>query len=473
MSSVAEIPEEREDHFATAETLEALAREPAVAVEPAVAPATGQDRLFALDTLRGVAVLGILLMNILFFGMPMVAGFNPDAGGEEKLLNRITWLVNQVLFEGKMRAIFSICFGAGVILLTSRAEKRGGHAEIADVYYRRNLWLIAFGLVHAFFIWAGDILFSYGLVGLFLYPFRKLRPWALITIGTILLIIAFSRGAIKGVMLQVLPEKAKEAQQAKSEQKELTDEQKKILEAWSKVQGFIEPDEKHMKKDLDGHLGGYWNLFMYRAGFVVRMQSIGLYTGTFFDVGSMMLIGMALMKMGVFTAHRSNRFYIIMACIGYGIGIACTGFVAFWAVYKDFELLKWIGPYFLTYPFGRLFVALGHIALIMLICKNARLPRTTAALAAVGRMAFTNYILASLICVILFEGFAFGLFGAFERYQLYLVVFGVWAVQIALSVVWLHFFRFGPLEWAWRALTYWKMPPMLVRRGENLTPASA
>src|SRR5262245_6721369 len=174
---------------------------------------------------------------------------------------------------------------------------------------------------------------------------------------------------------------------------------------------FSHPTEKYMKKDLEAHQSGYWGLFVYRAGFVARFQSLKLYSGTFFDVASMMFFGMALMKMGVFAAGRSNRFYVIMALLGYGIGCTLTAWVAIEAYLVDFELFDFIGPYLLTSHFGRLFVALGHIALIMLICKNARLPKTTAALAAVGRMAFTNYVLASVICVIIFEGFGFGLFG--------------------------------------------------------------
>src|SRR5262249_35868540 len=146
----------------------------------AFAPVTNQERIVSIDTLRGVALLGILLINIIVFGLPGSAFSIPINAGGHTGLNLAFWYANQIFFEDKMRALFSMLFGAGVVLLTQRVEGRGLRSR--GVYYRRTLWLVVFGLLHAYFIWIGDILYSYGVAGLILFPLRKLRPAALLAI---------------------------------------------------------------------------------------------------------------------------------------------------------------------------------------------------------------------------------------------------------------------------------------------------
>lgn len=150
------------------------------------APVDAAERVEALDTVRGFALLGILLMNICSFGMPSAAESNPTVWGGATGVDLWLWWMQSVFWSGKMRALFSLCFGAGVIYLTARAESRG--ASAADVYYRRTFWLMAFGIAHACLLWYGDILYPYALMGLLLYPLRKLpAPW-LATIGVLLIL---------------------------------------------------------------------------------------------------------------------------------------------------------------------------------------------------------------------------------------------------------------------------------------------
>jgi uncharacterized protein len=155
---------------------------------PAFAPVTNQERIVSIDTLRGVALLGILLINIIVFGLPESAYSVPINAGGHTGLNLVFWYANQIFFEDKMRALFSMLFGAGVVLLTQRADERGG-LRARGIYYRRTLWLVVFGLLHDYFIWIGDILYLYGVVGLALFPLRKLRPSTLLAIGALLLMI--------------------------------------------------------------------------------------------------------------------------------------------------------------------------------------------------------------------------------------------------------------------------------------------
>ena len=167
-----------------------------------------------MDVLRGVALLGILLINITSFGLPIEGKRNLLLDSPHDI-DTIVWFVMTVLFEGKMRALFSIVFGAGVILLTERFERRGDVGRVADIYYRRTLWLLAFGLVHAYFFWDGDILTRYGLLGLFLYPFRELRGPTLVTLGVLVLTLTVPSAAPTAWEMQRVHAAAVAARKAK------------------------------------------------------------------------------------------------------------------------------------------------------------------------------------------------------------------------------------------------------------------
>jgi uncharacterized protein len=169
---------------------------------------------------------------------------------------------------------------------------------------------------------------------------------------------------------------------------------------------------------------------------------------------------MALMKLGVLSAQMSYRFYLLMALAGYGYGLPVGAWVVYDWVRDAFDPgARWL----VLYDSTRLAVALGHIAVVMMICKAGVLRWITSPLGAVGQMALTNYIMHSVVSLILFTGMGFALFGQLARHQLYYVVFSVWAFQLIASPIWLRHFHFGPLEWLWRSLTYRKRQPMRIR----------
>src|SRR5215475_4739363 len=166
---------------------------------PLAEPVSERERISSLDALRGFALLGILVMNITTFAMPGIFDFNPTALGPLGRLDWSLWVVRYVLFDGKMRAIFSMLFGAGVILLTSRLARRDP-ARSADIFARRNLWLTLFGVLHGYFLWMGDILYAYGVTALlFLYPFRKLKAKTLLAAGTAVLLVLAAYGSVRDV----------------------------------------------------------------------------------------------------------------------------------------------------------------------------------------------------------------------------------------------------------------------------------
>src|SRR5258708_20530873 len=152
-----------------------------------LAPVTGQERISSVDLARGFSLLGIVLMNIVSFGLPGQAYDDPTAAGGRTGWNLYIGATNYILFEGKMRAIFSMLFGAGIVIFTSRLEERGAGIRTADLYFRRMLWLLAFGMIHAYFFWVGDILYSYAVTGLLLFVFRKAPPKYLLIAGVIIL----------------------------------------------------------------------------------------------------------------------------------------------------------------------------------------------------------------------------------------------------------------------------------------------
>jgi uncharacterized protein len=427
----------------------------------AFGPVDSGERIEAIDVLRGVALLGILLLNILEFGLPLGAELNPSVAGGDTGVNLYAWAVNHLLFEGKMRAIFSMLFGAGAVLLTSRAERRGTGIEVADIYYRRTLWLIVFGLVHAYLIWDGDILFTYGLFGLLLFPLRHVRPWVLVGAGLVTLVPITPGSFLEAEEIRAARQKAQAADSRLRAGWPLTERQQEDRFAWRDRLKDLHQSPEAIQEEYEDHRGGYWRMLLRRLRVVPATESSDLYRFGVFDALGMMLLGMGFLKLGVFSAALSTRGYRLLAAFGYGFGVplnAVTGYLYFRSGFDPAYLIS----SYATYQFGRLLVALGHIALVMLAVKAAAFSWLLSRLAAVGRMALTNYVGTSVVCTLLFNGYGLGFFGRFSRIQLYLVVAVVWAAQLALSRVWLSHFRFGPVEWLWRSLTYLQRQPMRV-----------
>jgi uncharacterized protein len=433
--------------------------------QPVIAPVRMDERIPALDTIRGFGLLGILLMNICSFGLPAPAYDNPAPAGGATGLNLLTWCLTTVFADGKMRAIFSMAFGASVYLLIDRLSRKGAAADAADIHYRRMLWLLLFGIIHAYLIWDGDILFYYAMMGLLLYPLRKLSPRVLLIAGGILVLLMAGDKVRDHFHLKNLQREYNQAQADEKAGKKLTSAQEDTKKEWEDTLKLYFPPAEDLKEDTDAHLGrhlgGYFKLVAFRAKVVYGLHSRPIYMPWWFDYLAMMLIGMALLKLGVLTGSYPIKFYVWMALLSFAIGLSVDSWSAWSAAKGHFSMDSWV-PNLTTYEIGR-FTALGYIAVILLVIKSGMLQAATRTLACVGRMAFSNYILTSLICTTIFNGYGFGLFGKLQRYQLYGIVPLVWLVILIVSPIWLRHFRFGPLEWAWRSLTYWKKQPFRIR----------
>jgi uncharacterized protein len=418
-------------------------------------PAPTERRIEALDFVRGVALCGILLMNITGFGLPD-AYTNPANAGGATGANLWAWIITQVGFEGTQRALFSMLFGASTILLVSRLEA-AGRADAADIYYRRNLWLIGFGMVNAFiFLWYGDILYAYGVTALFLYPFRNMAPKWLIAIGLAGFIAGAAWNGYDTVRLLHKHDAYVEAVAARGAHRTLSEEQRGAITAWGDAREDFKSTPEEVRQSIARHRSGYATMFRRVADANAEIQSWYMYR-YFFDIFSMMLIGMALFRLGVLTLERPARLYLAMVLLGYGIGISVNLLETRWILDHRFSAVSFAEAN-ISYDLGRLAMTVGHLGALLLFVRSGALGWLRRAFAAVGQMAVTNYLTHSVVCGIFFIGL--GYYGQLERYQLYYVVLAIWIAQLILSPLWLKHYRFGPVEWLWRSLTYMKRQPM-------------
>ena len=423
-------------------------------------PVSGSERYASLDTLRGIAVLGILVMNIYAFTMPFIAYMNPFAWGGDEPWNVGTWFFTHLLFDQKFMTIFSILFGAGIVLMSDRAEKRS--RPFAGAFYRRSIWLLILGAVHAYLIWFGDILFFYALVGMLAFFFRRRSPKALIIIACCALPIAPLFSFAGGVYMADLKERAESYELLLEDGETLTDEQQEAVDDWAEARAFMVPGEEELNADIEAYNSGYGEIVAHRASQVLEMQIQGTFFFMIWRVGALMLIGMALMKLGVLTAERDNSFYKRMLLLGYGLGLPVTIFSAYNLYAHDFDSLYTFTVGTVPNYIGSILMALGHIGLVMLIVRTGALASLMRRFAAVGRMALSNYLAHSLILTTLFYGYGFGLYGEIPRLAQMGFVAAVIGLQLLWSPWWLARYRFGPFEWLWRSLTYWQRQPMRI-----------
>ncbi|MDQ8757818.1 DUF418 domain-containing protein [Sphingosinicella sp. LHD-64] len=420
-----------------------------------VRAAPAAQRIEALDFVRGVALFGILLMNIVGFGLPD-SQVNPTNAGGATGANLLVWIVGQIGVEGTQRALFSMLFGASTILLTSRLEA-SGRSDAADIYFRRSLWLVALGFINAFlFLWWGDILYAYGVAALFLFAFRKLPPRRLLGLGIFVLLLAAAWSTYETLDLIAKHDAAIAAQAAYDSGAELTPGQDAALGAWEGARTAFKATPEGMQRMTEAMRGGYVSAFRQVARINAVWQTWGLYR-FFFDMFGMMLIGMGLFRLGVLTLERSTRLYVAMMVAGYAIGITVNVLETRWIIDHQFSAISFAQAN-ISYDVGRLAMTMGHLGVLLLFVRAGMLGPVRRAFAAVGQMAVTNYMMQSVIAAALFVGL--GWYNQLERYQLYYVVLATWAFQLVFSVVWLRAFRFGPVEWVWRWLTYLQKPPL-------------
>jgi uncharacterized protein len=430
-------------------------------IESVVAgPVAGSERIDSLDILRGVAIFGILVMNIYAFAMPFPSVYlNPLLMGGTDTINMGVWFVTHILFEAKFLSIFAMLFGAGIVLMTLRAEERD--IRFTAIFYRRQFWLMCIGALHAYFLWIGDILFLYGIIGMLAYLFRKRKPTTLIIIACLLLPVTPLLNVGMGALTEQFTAEVVELTARQEAGEVLTDDETRMLERWEAQNNFMAPDAEALQNVVDTHLGSYAEITANRIPTAVVIQLASILIQGPWQVGAFMLLGMALMKMGVLSGKRSADFYRRMMLIFYAIGLPLTAYSAIDLQAHEFDAVYQSGLGGISNYFGAILVALGHIGLVMLLLTTGFVTKLLRRLAAVGRMALSNYLMHSMILTTVFYGYGLGLYGSVSRIGQMGFVVGVIALQLIYSPWWLARYRFGPVEWLWRSLTYWKRQPML------------
>jgi len=398
-------------------------------------------------------------MNIYAFAMPFRAYGNPLAYGGTEWYNLGTWFLTHILFDQKFLPIFSMLFGAGLVMMAGRAEAKG--VKYRGIWYRRNFWLMMIGAAHGYLIWFGDILFSYALIGMLIFPLRNRKPRSLIIVACLMLPVALLFSHAGGVYVDKMQASVAEINQLQESGEGLSEEQSTTLEEWEAMMVFMAPPGEEVRRDLEVYSEkSYAAIVVHRAPVVAAMQTEAILAFLIWRIGGLMLIGMALMKLDVLSAERTVSFYRKMLLFGYGIGFPIMAYSIYFVTAHQWDHIFMFRIGMAPNYIGSVFVAMGHIAVVMLIVKTGVLKSLMRRFAAVGRMAFTNYLLHSIILTTVFYGYGFGLYGQIPRFWQMAFVVAVIGLQMVISPLWLQHYRFGPAEWLWRSLTYWRRQPM-------------
>lgn len=436
--------------------------EAAVAEKPLIektGPVGDKGRIESLDVLRGFALLGILLINILAFGMPYATLSNPGFDlVDGQMVDIFAWASVELLAEGAMRCLFSMLFGAGVVLFTT-----GVAGKSKSLHFRRMFYLLLFGLFDAYvLLWLGDILVNYAIAGGLLYFFRNMKARSLFIWFGVFFVLISAINAISGVSLQIAEDAAQVVAEAEDvdELDPMTIEMAKV---WEDFQKDFLPTEEEVASEISQRRASYVSAFKWNIPKTNEMMFMVLPSFMLWDALAMMLLGMAFYKAGIMQGERSNSYYQRLSLIGFGVGFSVNALEIYGVAATDFHALSSFGQMQWTYHIGRLGVAVGYLGLLVLFCKTGAWRGLRARLAAVGRMALTNYLMHSVICLFIFTGAGLALLGRFSRAEVYVIVFGIWILQLLISPVWLKIFQYGPVEWLWRALTYRQMPKILRR----------
>ena len=416
------------------------------------------DRIESLDVLRGFALLGILLVNIVAFGLVSSAFLDPGIyltpiGG----IDYIVWAFVELSSEGAMRTLFSMLFGAGVVLFVT-----GSTAKSGWLHYRRNFWLLVFGLINAYiFLWPGDILVTYALSGFVLWFIRNWKARSLLILATFLILIGSLQNFAMKSTLEIAKDAAEEMKISISKGEEFSEETAEWAQGWMDYEEDNQAEIDNIPNEIKKRTSSYSSAYEYNLEKANEMIYFVLPFFLFLDALMMMVIGMALFKLGVLDGGRDIKFYIRMMCVGFLTGISINAYEVLLITNSNMDIIE-TNPYFrFTYHFGRLFMGLGYLGLVILLIKIEKLESLRFRLACVGRMALTNYLMHSVIALFIFTGAGLGLLGKFSWSQLYLFVLLIWVIQLYISPLWLKYFYFGPVEWLWRLLTYLKIPKMV------------
>lgn len=410
----------------------------------AAAPARLAERIGSLDLMRGIAVLGILAANIVAFGQPFSAYMFPEtflvpAGDDGGWM----WIAQFVLIDGKMRGIFTVLFGVGLYLFMERAWARG---QTRWLQARRLFFLMLFGMVHFFFIWRGDILFYYAVIGFIALLCLGWSPKDQLKVG----LLGYFAGAIFYALMMLplhfIADTSFGQNVAMAETRVGLEEGKQEALADDVIESGLK-----QSGDYIGFVEHRFSEHWFEP--LTNVLFFGL------ELLPLMLIGMGLYRLGFFNGGIDPGRMRFWGWIGFLGGSLLHLLIGLWVQSIGFTYYGTLAAFVGVSPLPSLMMVLGIMALLAVYGPGWK-GWLAQRFAAAGRAAFTNYLGTSILMLLVFHGWALGLFGELNRPQLYLVVLSAWIVMLAWSKPWLERYRYGPLEWLWRCLTYRKMFPL-------------
>jgi uncharacterized protein len=366
------------------------------------------------------------------------------------------------------RSLLSMLFGAGMLLFIDRVGKQLKGARTGEFFFRRQCWLLIIGFINAYlFLWFWDILYMYAICGMIIYTFRRLPVQKLLIAAAVCLVVTDTFDTIGLYSNKVTIYKGEMLLKQDTVLTKLSAEQQNDLDDYNFFlnKTRIASKQKAAVDELRITKGGFAGLYTLHGQKSMAMQSTGFFTFYLWDILVFMFIGMAFYKQGILTGKASIKFYWILTLSCLSVGLLLSWLRLQPMIDNGFD------EYLITkktslrfYETARCFRALGVFGLIMLLHKSAKFDRLFRLVQPVGQLALTNYLIQSILCGLFFYGIGFGMFGELGRTELYYIVAVIWLLQVIFSHLWVKYFLYGPFEWAWRSLTYWKKQPF---RKEN------
>ncbi|MGN7612626.1 DUF418 domain-containing protein [Magnetococcales bacterium HHB-1] len=391
-------------------------------------PVASTQRLKSIDALRGIAILAILILNVQSVAWVSAAYSNPSLIPMD-FLDQFLWGFGRIFVDLKAINLLAILFGVGIALQSDRNQRSKAHYK--KIYFRRMFWLMLFGLLHGTLIWFGDFLFSYAISGFLIFWLRHERPSALFTTAFILLLPPLLVMYQSQLWIEPMPPW-----------------QLKLFSDY-----FWHPPQEEIIKEVIIYQGAWLQQMPERLSRFWFLSTTLFFSFNFWKSTAMMLIGMGFYRLGLFSSQPNLKIlYGLLFSLGIGILLASYGLFLdsthHWHV--SFSLYQGRSLLYLS----SIFMSLGYLGLFLLLIYKGWLRRSVKLLIPVGRLALSNYIIQSLILTTIFYGHGLGFFNQWNFSSLFILVIMIWSVQLIYSRWWLRKFRFGPLEWLWRSLSY-------------------
>ncbi|HSF44838.1 MAG TPA: DUF418 domain-containing protein [Chitinophagaceae bacterium] len=470
------------------------------------------SRIQSLDILKGIAVLLGMLVSIYYWGGFSDGMQNALIGNPTGTRYRVFAAIS-LLLQSKMTALISLAFGAGIVLYFVRPHI-GSSMSNNDLYVRRNMWLILFGIFNAIILmWQMDIVFHLGIMGLLLFPFPRMAAKYLLITAILLLAInsgkqywnyhddtkAYSKFLVADSVSKKIKVKDSIAKQQDSIAKlalapndsvgrkaidkqrdslkkkagdTLTKKQQQEIQSWEGIAKKFKWEKKNDSSKIKAlQVVSYSKIWDSQLRDTQGRQAAWFYRMGIWEFGSIMLLGMWLFKLGFFNGRFSINQYLLLAVIGVGLGLLCGWFRIYFHNSAILDYTKYVQktpiPHTILWPFERAFMAVGYASIVMLALQKGFMRGVLNMFSDVGKMALSNYLLQAMLCSIIFYGYGMGYYARIGQSGLYFLAVEIIVVNIVFSTVWLKYFYMGPAEWLLKSLTYKKKVPFIRRSEEN------